>query len=137
LIQRVEDRKPTYTKEVWIQERRQNLTYLTNISRFPEGYAYILHQEGISPRVNTHPLKIRWNRSIQLQKAAKKTKVTKSSDDVKPDAPEANKVGTTRSVTLRIQYLEKKKQEVARKELELKGTPKLSEKANNMAVAAS
>ncbi len=50
MIQRVEDRKPNYQLSIWANERQQNLTYLANISKFPELYTPWMkkksHKEG-------------------------------------------------------------------------------------------
>ncbi|KAJ3300368.1 hypothetical protein HK104_001331 [Borealophlyctis nickersoniae] len=68
-LQRVEDSKPIYDKRAWEEERCQNLTYLANISRFPEGYAEVLEKQGVPlPGTAVHsPLPIRTNRSYQLK----------------------------------------------------------------------
>ena len=125
LIQRLEDRKPYYETKVWAQERRQNLTYLTNISRFPEGYATLLDQECIPHPDFMHAkgqdqkkFKIRLNRSTKLQKEAREATRAKSAEPKREDMSEI-KVGTTRSVLLRTEHLQKKKLEAAKLELQL------------------
>ncbi|KAJ3034639.1 hypothetical protein HDV00_004821 [Rhizophlyctis rosea] len=68
LFNRVEHSKPIYDKHAWQEDRHQNLTYLANMSRFPEGYTDVFQKSGVPLPAATHgPLPIRNNRSFTLK----------------------------------------------------------------------
>ncbi|TPX63249.1 hypothetical protein SpCBS45565_g06798 [Spizellomyces sp. 'palustris'] len=46
-VQRIEDRQPHYSRATWNEERRKNLLYLANHSRFPEIYVDVCEREGV------------------------------------------------------------------------------------------
>lgn len=88
MVQRVEDRKPFYQKKIWSDERKQNLTYLWNISRFPEVYMPSKSKENnhkSSPKIST-----------QTRPQSAHPRLTGA------------EVHTTRSVQLKIEYMKKK-----------------------------
>ncbi len=93
----MEDRKPFYQKKVWSEERKQNLTYLWNISRFPEVY---MPPKPKDQNANSSPVKAR---PISAH----------------PRLTGPAEVHTTRSVQLRIEYLKKKQLMNSRKEQEM------------------
>lgn len=105
MIQRVEDRKPIYRTKVWLEERKQNLTYLWNISRFPEVY----------PKTHEKPAK---NGTSVIEKSRPKS--------AHPSASAHGEVHTTRSVQLRIEFLKRKELLNSRKAQELQPKRQIS-----------
>lgn len=99
MIQRVEDRKPFYQKKIWSEERKQNLTYLWNISRFPEVY--------MPPKSKDKNLKSSLKISEKVRPKSAHPRLTGAGD-----------VHTTRSVQLRLEFLKKKEMENSRKDQE-------------------
>ncbi|KAI9103245.1 hypothetical protein DFS34DRAFT_358533 [Phlyctochytrium arcticum] len=58
--QRIEERQPFYSRTAWSEERKKNLSYLANHSRFPETYIDVCEKEGvqlpfIQPRPRSSP----------------------------------------------------------------------------------
>ena len=108
MIQRVEDRKPFYQKKAWSDDRKKNLAYLLNISRFPEVY--------VRPKTDAN----------QSEETKEKCRSKSAQSRV---SSSAGQVHTTRSVTLRIEFLKKKQLINARKEQDLHPRRKISSAA--------
>ncbi|KAJ1568714.1 hypothetical protein HK096_005568, partial [Nowakowskiella sp. JEL0078] len=121
LMQRVEDREPNYRHKQWLDERRQNIAYLQNISRFPEVYMHLFNRSQTRERKNrkiivrtnrTHLLKQRLQLMMEMQKIDKEsTKVTQTSKNRKIN------IHVTRSVKLKLEHLQAiKNQQLANEE---------------------
>ncbi|KAJ3226724.1 hypothetical protein HK099_004334 [Clydaea vesicula] len=50
--QRLEERSPNYNRNDWERNRRSNLAYLVNISKYPENYICTLRKKGFDPIAN-------------------------------------------------------------------------------------
>lgn len=105
-IQRIEDQKAYYQKTQWKKDRTQNLAYLSNISRFPEVYT-----SSISPS----PPQSKTSNKPPASPRHKHYDTTKMTDKFKPETVQKLvgdgkiRVGMTRAVLLRVEFLEKKK----------------------------
>jgi len=84
LYLRVETQRPLYNTRKWDMDFIRTLGYMTNISRFPEGYNDLLKKEGLIKRkFVTRSASPRTNKSQQL-------KLLQKSQEKKPETPKQN-----------------------------------------------
>ena len=102
MFQRVDEKKPFYQNQIWKKEREKNLVYLSNISRYPDGSN---GSSFVSQRAH----------SVQRAHSAQSVQRTHSIDSTFSESMDLGKklkIGMTRSVLLRQDYLQKKIQQV-------------------------
>ncbi|KAI8808618.1 hypothetical protein BJ742DRAFT_808080 [Cladochytrium replicatum] len=110
-FQRVEDQEPNYRHEEYLNEHKQSIVYLQNISRFPE--SYFDHNTDVE-KPKSRKLSVRFNRTHFLKQNIKNAKVSPEpeSNETKLSEGETNrrdiitqrlKIHLTRSHHLRVE----------------------------------